>query len=198
MPGQRCTKRCITSGCLAIAALAAAACAPVLDNEELYERMEQSALTRQWDDADRYARQYILRNPHDPAGHFYLGFRYLHSERPWFGVAMGQYRLALRLFEEGDRVNPIERFESAAVFEALCHLEISKVYQKQLLFLLDAEAPREAFGPLLDNWQAVVDIVRELEPDSEAVRVYDRLIRDFRSYIERLPPGGHNFHLETI
>lgn len=174
-------------------------CSERLEDAELYERMEDTALAGQWAEADRYARQYILRHPHDPAGHFYLGFRYLHSERPWFGVALGQYRMALRLFEESGRANPIPRFPDAETFESLCHLEISKVYQKQLLFLLDAGAPRDVFGPLLDNWQSAVDTVREINPDSEDVREYDRLIQDFRRYIETMPAAPPNaLQIETI
>ena len=179
--------------------LTLAGCADSLEDWELYDRMEQTALEGQWAQADRYARQYILRHPHDPAGHFYLGFRYLHSERPWFGVALGQYRLALRLFEEGGRENPIPRFPDADTFEALCHLEISKVYQKQLLFLLDAGAPRDTYGPILDNWQAAVDIVREIDPGSDDVQAYDQLIQDFRHYIRSMPPSRpNNYQLESI
>ena len=169
-----------------------------ITDEQLYALMEQTALQGRWDEADRFARAYILRNPEDPAGHFYLGFRYLHSDQPWFGVALGQYRMALKLFEEGGRVNPIPRFEDASIFEGLCHLEISKVYQKQLLFLLDADAPREAYGPLIDNWQEAVDIVREIDPESTAVREYDRLIQEFRLYIEELPSRPTGFQLETL
>lgn len=149
--------------------------------------MEAAALAQDWRRAEVFARAYTTRNPFDPAGHFYLGFRYLHSDQPWFGVALGEYKVALRLFEEQGRVNPIARFESAEIFEAMCHLEISKVHQRQILFLMDAGAPRETFPPLLERWQAAVDRVRAINPDSRDVAVYDRLIQEFYNHLERMP-----------
>ncbi len=191
----------------ALASIVAAGCGPspvqrfeAFDDQRLFTLMENACLNQQWALAESVIREYLLRKPGAPEAHFYRGYRYLHSPRPWFGVALGEFETALEIYLQNGRVNPIPRFEDGPdrYFEIICYLEMSKVFLKQLQFLIEADAPKHVFPPILERCRQAIERVREIDPNSPDVRTFDQILRDAQQLINSRESNAPPVRLESI
>lgn len=176
---------------LFLAAALAAGCAgpPAPSRAESLAEGEFLCLEGRWNDAIRALRAHLLLFPEDPGGHFYLGRAYLNAESPWLVLAEGELDTALRLFVRQGKTSPTPRFTDE-YFEMICHIESSKVYLKQLLFLLDNPVLLPGVSPamIIERCRKSLDAARAIDPQWPDVLHLEGLLRGFEG-MRSAPPA---------
>lgn len=143
---------------LVILLLGAGACGRP-PREDLLAKGEYLCREARWEEAIPVLKQHLLENPRDAGAHYYLGRCYLNQRSPWPMLAVGELETAMYLFLKSGKVSPIARF-NATYFELSCHLEMSKVYLKQIEVLIILNAVDKVLAP----WQIEYMRIKHASP----------------------------------
>ncbi len=170
---------------LIAASLIALAGCPQAPEEDLLAKADTQCLEQQWDAAVDTLRDHLARYPEDAGGHFLLGRA--HAALGHLVIAEGEFGTAHALFVKNGRVNPLPRFSDAQYFEFICHVEMCKVYQRQLLILYDLGAGRPALRDRVRQWAQSLKMARAANPDSPELEVFEELLKQARELVQSLP-----------
>ncbi len=176
--------RALSLPCLLILAVAATlgGCAESLSEDELQSLFDQGEfLCREarWEEARTVLREFLLYRPNHAGAHFYLGRAYLLSKDFRPAIAEGELQTALRLFVQGGRISPIERF-GHDYFELICNVESAKVCLVQMDLMLALGAPRTAVQPLLERAERYAREADAAMPGTKDVKLLQEALSGFR------------------
>lgn len=143
----------------------------------MFEHGEQLCLDLHIRDAKRVFKTYLVYRPLDAGAHYYLGRTYMLSPDFRPVLAEGEYQTALRLFIEGGRVSPIERFGND-YFEMICYVDSAKVLYQQCLIMLTARAPQRRFVSPIRRARRYLRKAEAVMPGTDEVQQVHRLIED--------------------
>jgi hypothetical protein len=145
-----------------------------------------------YSDGAEAAKQHLLRHPEDAGGHFLLGRAFLTTNN--LVLAQGEFETALHFFYKNGKQNPLPRFEDAEYFELICHIEMTKVFQKQFVFMLDMGVGKEALAERLTRWRASNAAAKAINPDRPELAQDDELIAMADALIKGMVgrPGNGN------
>jgi len=88
-----------------------------------FDEAERLCLDQKYGEAKQLLKEYLLLNPHHPGAHFYLARTYIASlDVRETSLAVNEYQLALRLFQEQGRISGITRYDPT-YFELMCQLD---------------------------------------------------------------------------
>lgn len=151
----------------------------------LLEEADTLCREQKWDEAAETLRIHLADNPRDPGAHFLLGRAHLNLGH--LVLAEGQFNAALAYFEAGGRANPIPRFPDADYFEVMCWIEMCKVYQRQLLILLELGAEKDALVDRVDMWAEALANARKVDPTRRELQTFEALLKDAREVLQTFP-----------
>ena len=158
--------------------LGLSACSAPKPGPELFAHAETLCLDEKWDEAPEPLREYLLAHPDHAGAHFYLGRAYLFGEDFRPAVAEGELQLALKLYIDGGRKSPIDRFPDE-YFEIICNIESSKVLIKLIPLLLDEGVPISATQDLIRRMRIYLERARAIQPDIPEVKDLNGIVITF-------------------
>jgi tetratricopeptide (TPR) repeat protein len=154
----------------------------------LLEEADSMLRDQQYEEAEKTIKQHLLANPNDAGGHFLLGrvYSYPDDER-YLVLAEGEFRTALFYFEQSGKKNPIPRFEDPTYFELITHIEIAKIYLRQLDILFELKAPLYSIRNRLKAMRDELNEAREVDPDAPDLKHFESIYEELAEQIGEGP-----------
>lgn len=153
--------------------------------EELLDRAEFLIREQRYEEAKKLLKTFLYSHPDHSGAHYYLGRCYSESpEAFWFVIAQGEIETALDIFLRDGRRSTIKRF-SDDYFEMICHLDIAKIYLRQIEFLIRQGAPPSIIKMTFEKTEQALEEARRVLPDSPDIALIENLLNMVRSHVRQ-------------
>jgi hypothetical protein len=137
---------------------------------------------KKWNDAIPLVKQQLQSHPEDIEAHFRLGQCYLYKDQPAFGIAEGEFKVALQLFhEDGDKTEVAGM--SAKDFELQCTMEVANVFVHTIDFIMKTNVRPEILNSLTNDLEIAIGDAKRLAPDDPRIK----RVNEFLQFLHTKP-----------